>query len=239
MLSTRNRFYGLIIGGALADSMGAVSSYAPDLHISNPWSSESVGIKPGYWTEPTGLFIARLKNREALEIEPKSCTGKVAKLAYPILSKLVQASALCLCKDTESCLYTDDVISNETVKLWTSIIDGVLHSMPKRAIFNQDMYRYLNMIPEMYMILRLETNELLSQDLQLLQEVLKVFKNTDNYLDGLLDIVNNSVAPAWTAALYGQLAGAYYGLSDIPEDWMDCLQQPEEFLDLDLSPDQG
>jgi ADP-ribosyl-[dinitrogen reductase] hydrolase len=66
-----------------------------------------------------------------------------------------------------------------------------------------------------------------STELEVVQEVLRVFRQTNNFVEGLRIIVNESVLPNWAGALYGQLAGAYYGLTDIPESWMDVVQDSE------------
>ena len=61
----KDRIYGLIIGGAIADAMGSVVSYAPDLEIDNPFQSTQVNIKPGYWTDPTTLWLHRMTKSES------------------------------------------------------------------------------------------------------------------------------------------------------------------------------
>lgn len=243
MLSNKNRIYGLVIGGAIADSMGAVAAYAPDLQVNDPFSSHIVNIKPGYWTEPTGLFLTRLQSIiNESEPEPAnqshmSSTGRVARYDYQLLPFVVQSSVLCLMNPdldiqlatSEQLWNTGSLINNDTIKLWISIIDGVLHGLSKKTLFNPSLYTNLDLVPETQFILQ-GIGSVPNPELELVQEVLGVFHSTNNFIDGLKVIVNNSMAPAWTGALYGQLAGAYYGITDIPESWMDVVQHSDDFL---------
>lgn len=46
------------------------------------------------------------------------------------------------------------------------------------------------------------------------------FANTDTFEDGLIGVVNMGGDADSNGAIYGQLAGAYYGVSGIPERWL-------------------
>lgn len=245
MLSIRNRIHGLGVGGLICDSMGALSSYEPDINITRPLDACLVGIKPGYWTEPSGLWYARLEAEAeaeagALEIVPKSCTGIVSDIGYPILSKLVQCSVYCIKyrQDynkqlllTGKILGSDDILCINAVKLWTSLIDGVLHQASKKSLLKSSIYEHLDLVPELYCVLEHHTLEHLPEDLKIMSDVLMTFRTTNSFVEGL-NIINTSSAPSWAGALYGQLAGAYYGLTDIPEDWMDHVECSEEISKL-------
>lgn len=52
-----------------------------------------------------------------------------------------------------------------------------------------------------------------------LEAALWAFYKTDNFRDGCLLAANLGNDADTTAAVYGQLAGAYYGLENIPEGW--------------------
>jgi len=52
-----------------------------------------------------------------------------------------------------------------------------------------------------------------------LEAALWAFATTDNYRDGCLAAVNLGDDADTTAAIYGQIAGAYYGASGIPGEW--------------------
>jgi len=239
MMSYKNRIYGLVIGGAIADSMGAVVAYQPNHKMLSPTDSSAINIQPGYWTEPTGLWYGRLCDPESTSLTHKSCTGVIANVSkYRTLSNVVQASVFALEQKSEQhqfelvqrYLKTGTVVGDHLVKFWVSLIDAVLHQVTKKTLFNPDIYIKYGFVPEIYCVLSLVQNDFFNTGLEVVQEVLRVFRQTDNFVEGLRIIVNESVLPNWAGALYGQLAGAYYGLTDIPESWMDVVQDSEAIV---------
>ncbi|MBP2634801.1 MAG: ADP-ribosylation/Crystallin [Firmicutes bacterium] len=60
-----------------------------------------------------------------------------------------------------------------------------------------------------------------------LEAALWAFYHSNNFAEGALLAVNLGEDADTTGAVYGQLAGAYYGVSDIPGDWLRVLQQRE------------
>ena len=52
-----------------------------------------------------------------------------------------------------------------------------------------------------------------------LEAALWAFRRTDSFAEGALAAVNLGDDADTTAAIYGQLAGAYYGTSAIPAEW--------------------
>lgn len=65
-----------------------------------------------------------------------------------------------------------------------------------------------------------------------LEAALWAFASTDNYADGVLAAVNLGEDADTTAAVYGQLAGAYYGISGIPEVWRDVIHYRKKIIRL-------
>lgn len=61
-----------------------------------------------------------------------------------------------------------------------------------------------------------------------LEAALWAFYNTDNFKDAILDAVNLGDDADTTAAICGQLAGAYYGMEGIPSHWLDKLTMKDE-----------
>lgn len=60
-----------------------------------------------------------------------------------------------------------------------------------------------------------------------LEAALWAFYNAENFKEGALLAVNLGEDADTTGAIYGQLAGAYYGRSAIPDKWLDNLAQEE------------
>jgi ADP-ribosylglycohydrolase len=58
-----------------------------------------------------------------------------------------------------------------------------------------------------------------------LEAALWAFWNSGNFRDGCLLAVNLGDDADTTAAVYGQIAGAFYGESGIPEQWLEHLHE--------------
>jgi ADP-ribosyl-[dinitrogen reductase] hydrolase len=65
-----------------------------------------------------------------------------------------------------------------------------------------------------------------------LATALGAFAATSNYRDGVLQLVNQGGDSDVHAAVYGQLAGACYGLSSIPRVWRNSLIRHELIRDI-------
>lgn len=65
-----------------------------------------------------------------------------------------------------------------------------------------------------------------------LEAALWAFHNTDNFRDGLLLAVNLGNDADTTGAVYGQIAGAHYGYSGIPEGWREKIVKATEIVEL-------
>jgi ADP-ribosyl-[dinitrogen reductase] hydrolase len=67
-----------------------------------------------------------------------------------------------------------------------------------------------------------------------LEAALWCFHNTENYRDAILTAANLGDDADTTAAICGQLAGAFYGKSEIPEKWLARLVMRGEIEQLAL-----
>jgi len=65
-----------------------------------------------------------------------------------------------------------------------------------------------------------------------LEAALWAFNSTDNFRDGALAVVNLGEDADSTGAVYGQIAGAFYGESGIPEEWRAKLAMKETIVSL-------
>ena len=63
-----------------------------------------------------------------------------------------------------------------------------------------------------------------------LEAALWAFHNSSTFEEGCLLAVNLGDDADTTGAVYGQLAGAYYGVEAIPEDWRNTITMREEIL---------
>jgi len=65
-----------------------------------------------------------------------------------------------------------------------------------------------------------------------IEAALWAFLNSESYEEGLLKVVNLGDDADTTGAVYGQLAGCYYGLDGIPGKWGDRIARRAEVLEL-------
>jgi ADP-ribosylglycohydrolase len=65
-----------------------------------------------------------------------------------------------------------------------------------------------------------------------LEAALWAFQGTDSFEAGALAAVNLGDDADTTGAIYGQLAGAYYGLNAIPDRWRGTLALREQIIAL-------
>jgi len=63
-----------------------------------------------------------------------------------------------------------------------------------------------------------------------LEAALWAFHNTDDFEEGCLAVVNLGDDADTTAAVYGQIAGAYYGAPGIPKSWVEKLYARDEIV---------
>jgi len=64
-----------------------------------------------------------------------------------------------------------------------------------------------------------------------LEAALWAFYNSSTYKEGALSAVNLGQDADTTGAVYGQLAGAYYGLKSIPTEWRDVIAMSDTILE--------
>jgi ADP-ribosyl-[dinitrogen reductase] hydrolase len=74
--------------------------------------------------------------------------------------------------------------------------------------------------------------EIFGANMQSLEAALWAFYKTDSFEEGCLMAVNLGEDADTTSAIYGQLAGVYYGFSNIPVKWRKKLAKIEmiEFI---------
>jgi ADP-ribosyl-[dinitrogen reductase] hydrolase len=65
-----------------------------------------------------------------------------------------------------------------------------------------------------------------------LQAALWAFQTTETFEDGMIAAVNLGGDSDTIGAVYGQIAGAYYGFDDIPERWLAAIKDQEKVSEL-------
>ncbi len=67
-----------------------------------------------------------------------------------------------------------------------------------------------------------------------LEVALWAFWNTNNFRDAVLMAANLGDDADTNASICGQISGAYYGVSNIPESWLECLYRKDDLEKLAL-----
>ena len=113
-------------------------------------------------------------------------------------------------------------------KLYYSIIDLALHGASKKQILSLDSHA-LDLSDDVKAILKPSQDmyEVSDNDTvkDMLRLVLITFYKKNSVEEGIRSICNFSRFPNRAGAIYGQLAGAFYGLTDIKESWLECLKE--------------
>ncbi len=65
-----------------------------------------------------------------------------------------------------------------------------------------------------------------------LEAALWAFARSENFQDGCLAAVNLGDDADTTGAIFGQIAGAYWGMTGIPDEWLERLWAAEEIIEI-------
>lgn len=105
----------------------------------------------------------------------------------------------------------------------------------KEAIFNIEIKDYWTpKVKEILSTLNVTRDEVKSSGyvIHTLHAALWCFKNTDNFRDAILLATNLGDDADTVAAVTGQIAGAFYGMGNIPITWLHTLYETERFIEL-------
>lgn len=125
----------------------------------------------------------------------------------------------------------------ESCQLFATLLYRVLHGVEKSALL-----RDLPFTPNEAKIAALKAGRFLEKPeaeiegsgycVASLEAALWCFYRTDNFRDAVLRAVNLGDDADTTGAIVGQLAGAYYGVEDIPVSWRDRLAMSADIEDM-------
>ncbi len=252
----KDKYYGITIGCAVGDAMGSVAdilhqegSFEEVNHCTGQWNEgcalmlhQIMAIKDGKTltenlrtdnelTNISPKTIGLLNGREETGacVHNTDCLPPIAAVAMRYVRDYQTGHVVA---------YNNELAANcrlcmDACKFYHAILDLTLHGGTKKQILSPGSYTNLNLVPDIQELLPLDQSieifdlEGTDQVVSALRMMLFVFNATDNITQGLTLIVNNSQAPVRTGALFGQLAGGYYGLTDIKEEWLDDLKSKD------------
>lgn len=114
------------------------------------------------------------------------------------------------------------------------IMNGAINGIVKEELLSLDFMKSIDLMPEIREIANGSFKEKEPPEIkgtgyvvESLEAALWAFYTYDSFESGLIAAVNLGDDADTTGAVYGQIAGAYYGIDSIPERWL------EKIVDLD------
>jgi ADP-ribosyl-[dinitrogen reductase] hydrolase len=156
-------------------------------------------------------------------------------------------------KGSESSMTTHGSRScQDSCALMSLILNKLINGANKEDIFNlkKEVEGYLNSPPGLHApslflkrdVAIIDRGDFLEKSIddikgsgyviESLEAALWCFHKTDNYKDAILTAVNLGDDADTTAAVCGQFAGAYYGLSGIPKEWVENITLSDEIIEM-------
>jgi len=135
-----------------------------------------------------------------------------------IQSKTTHASDECI----ESCM------------LLTNILLNAFTATTKDQVFNTHVVVTLESVKNIMNTLDVSRDEVSSSGyvIDTLHAALWSFRHTNNFKDAILLATNLGGDADTVAAVTGQIAGAFYGMKNIPIEWLEKLYQKDRFIEL-------
>jgi ADP-ribosyl-[dinitrogen reductase] hydrolase len=178
--------------------------------------------------------------RSPFSSESNSGNGSIMRLA-PVPVYYRNDAEAAVIKSGESSLTThSSIICVDACKYMGSIIWGALNGIKKETILSP-MYSAVDgffnehpLCPEVAMIAEGSFKKLSPPQIKgsgyvvkSLEAALWAFYTTDNFEEGVLKAVNLGDDADTTGAVFGQIAGAFYGYNAIPKKWLDKISNPD------------
>ena len=161
--------------------------------------------------------------------------GSIMRLA-PVAIKYHHDEAMaCLLAVTQGSTTHGSQECMHSCELLTRVLIRAFAATDKNEVFNVEVKDYwTDSVKDMLTALDVSRDEVKSSGyvIHTLHAALWCFKNTDNFRDAILLATNLGEDADTVAAVTGQIAGAFYGKSGIPSDWLNKLYEAERFIEL-------
>jgi len=119
---------------------------------------------------------------------------------------------------THNCL-----LSDAACECLVFMVQDALHGASKNDLLHKHAHPLVERHPEFRFRAVRQSNNPSGYVADTLQAVFQSFFDTDDFRDCLIDVVNRGGDADTTGAISGMLAGALYGLEEIPEAWLKKL----------------
>ena len=245
-MTLSDRYRGALIGLAVGSALGA------------PYRGQSVGsfevsedLVDGPWTAHTSRAIwlaGSLLERREFDSTPGN--GSLAWLA-PIPMYLIHDGARAKEIATEmSRAAHEETEAVDACRYLTGLMVGALRSESKEAllsdlyspVYNYWLFQHVALCPAVDRVARGVYKDKQASELpetvtaaDTFEAALWAFHGTSDFEEGVLKAVRLGGDTDATAAVYGQLAGAYYGDANIPMHWREKVARRQEIEDLAIT----
>ena len=170
-----------------------------------------------------------------------AANGSLMRLApVPLFFANDAEHAIAMAKDSSRTTHSLDVVT-DACRYYAALILGALDGAPKDELL-APMYAP---VPDLWdrcplhaLIEGVASGSFLEKQppaikgtgyvVHSLEAALWAFAHTDDFRSGALAVVNLGDDADTTGAIFGQLAGAYYGIDGIPSDWRERIARREE-----------
>lgn len=188
------------------------------------------------------MFIDNPSNPYAGSTNPRSAgNGSLMRLApIPMLYrkdiKLAQKYAILSSRTTHQAKEALDAC-----RVYSIMIVRALNGESKRSILSDDIAKINNLSPNIQKIVSgsykrksRDQIESIGYVVKTLEAALWAFYNSKNFKEGALLAVNLGDDTDTVGAVYGQLAGAYYGYKSIPKKWREMIAMKDMINDMSI-----
>lgn len=178
-------------------------------------------------TVRSGIIHYRRTQQPHIEANDMAAGNGVCMRILPVALATVgqsreQIEAACL---AQAHVTHNNPLSDAASLCVIDLIHGALYGADKRELISGPIQTLLHAYPEFsYRPQRMENPS--GYIVDTMKAVFQAFIDTDNFRDCLIDVVNRGGDADTTGAIAGMIAGAYYGLHEIPREWSGALEAP-------------
>lgn len=177
-------------------------------------------------------------------------TPRTSNAGNGSIMRLAPVVIACYDEDSRDCRKLAKISAREThyseeaeagTELFAALLHNALHRKDKRSVVEATDFSS----SDAYVSVRSRVMEVQHNDFDpstlenlggYVVDALKIavwgFLNFDNFRQGMIEVIRLGGDTDTNAAIYGQLAGAYYGYDAIPENWLNELYYRDELKEL-------
>lgn len=184
-------------------------------------------------------FETTKKPLSGIDDEQSAGNGSIMRLAPIPLAFVNKESAMDLAGDSSKTTHSNKLCI-DACRYMAALIVGALQEASKEELLSQkyspvkEYWLHRPLCPEIEEVSlgsfkTKEPPEIQGSGyvVRSLEAALWAFHKTDNYKDGCLLAVNLGDDADTTGAVYGQIAGAFYGEAELPENWRAKIAMPD------------